>query len=126
MERVARLATTGADLQPHLVPVTFAVVDEQLVIGIDQKPKSTTRLRRLRNIQENPHVSVLADHYDDDWTQLWWVRADGRASVVDDGPLRDQAVRLLVAKYQQYADDPPGGPAIVVDIAQWSGWAYTA
>jgi PPOX class probable F420-dependent enzyme len=122
--RVARLATTGHDMRPHLVPVTFAVSGDLLVVGVDQKPKTTTRLRRLRNIEENPRVTVLCDHYDDDWTQLWWVRADGEASVRDHGEAREHAIELLVAKYQQYADDPPEGPVIAISIDAWSGWAY--
>ncbi|NED95573.1 TIGR03668 family PPOX class F420-dependent oxidoreductase [Phytoactinopolyspora alkaliphila] len=124
--RVARLATAGADMRPHLVPVTFVVDGDGLVIGIDQKPKSTTRLRRLHNIMENPRVAVLGDHYDDDWTRLWWVRADGSATVVAEGSARDAAVEALTAKYPQYRDDPPLGPAIVVDIDRWAGWAYAS
>ena len=79
--RVARLATTGADGQPHLVPVTFAVDGELIYVAVDHKPKTTVNLRRLRNIRENPRVAVLADHYAPDWDTLWWVRVDGRASV---------------------------------------------
>lgn len=122
--RVARLATTGADQQPHLVPATFALDGDRLVIGIDQKPKTTSSLRRLRNIAENPKVALLCDHYDEDWSQLWWVRVDGTASVVDAGAYRDAAIEMLVARYEQYADDPPRGPVIVVAIHAWSGWAY--
>ncbi|NDL60336.1 TIGR03668 family PPOX class F420-dependent oxidoreductase [Phytoactinopolyspora mesophila] len=124
--RVARLATTGADMRPHLVPVTFAVSGDLLVVGVDQKPKTTTKLRRMRNIEENPRVTVLCDHYDDDWTQLWWVRADGEASIVERGEIRDHAIELLVAKYEQYAVDPPAGPVIVLAIGAWSGWAYSS
>jgi PPOX class probable F420-dependent enzyme len=111
---------------PHLVPVTFAVEGNRVVIGIDQKPKSTTSLRRLRNIEENPQVAVLSDHYDDDWTRLWWVRVDGQARIAREGAVRDVAVGMLMAKYQQYADDPPRGPAIVIDVERWSGWTFSA
>ncbi|TDD94757.1 TIGR03668 family PPOX class F420-dependent oxidoreductase [Jiangella asiatica] len=139
--RVARLATTGHDGAPHLVPVTFAVTRadvgaaetapapsavgrDQIVIAIDQKPKSTVALRRLRNIAENPKVTVLGDHYDEDWTQLWWVRADGLAIVVGEGPERDAAIAGLCAKYPQYRADPPRGPAIRITVTAWSGWAF--
>ena len=122
--RVAHLATAGADLRPHLVPVTFAVTDDTIVIGIDQKPKTTTNLRRLRNINENPTVAVLCDHYDEDWTQLWWVRADGSAQIVDDGEHWSGAIGELTAKYPQYAADPPHGPVIRIDVTTWSGWAH--
>ena len=122
--RVARLATTGRDHQPHLVPVTFALLGDAIVTAIDQKPKATTVLRRLRNITENPRVSLLVDHYADDWTQLWWVRADGTARTVDDDGAREEAVRALAAKYAQYRDDPPRGPVIEIGVRPWRGWAY--
>ncbi|MFI6296265.1 TIGR03668 family PPOX class F420-dependent oxidoreductase [Nonomuraea sp. NPDC050790] len=120
-ERVARLATTGADGEPHLVPVTFALEDDQVVIAIDHKPKRTRELRRVRNIRENPRVALLADRYDDDWTRLWWVRADGLARVTAECP----AAVGLAAKYEQYRRVPPGGPYLVVEVRRWTGWAYT-
>lgn len=117
--RVARLATVGADGVPHLVPVTFAVAGDEVFIAIDHKPKTTLNLRRLRNIAANPAVTLLVDEYDDDdWTQLWWVRADGTARV------QNEAVELLRTKYPQYVDNPPQGPVIVVRINRWSGWAF--
>lgn len=122
--RVARLATAGADGRPHLVPVTYVLMGERLVTAVDQKPKSTTRLRRLRNIAANPAVSLLVDWYDDDWRQLWWARADGTAVVVSAGPDHDRYVDALVAKYPQYRRDPPRGPAIVVEVTSWAGWSY--
>ena len=76
---VARLATVGADGRPHLVPVVFAVHEQVIYSAVDAKPKTTQRLRRLANIESNPQVSLLVDHYDEDWTRLWWVRADGDA-----------------------------------------------
>ncbi|TDD59527.1 TIGR03668 family PPOX class F420-dependent oxidoreductase [Kribbella antibiotica] len=117
--RVARLATVGADGQPHLVPVTFAVAGDEVFIAIDHKPKTTTNLRRLRNIAANPLVTLLVDEYDDDWSQLWWVRADGIAQVLPTAPTDS-----LVAKYPQYVVDPPQGPTIVVMVERWTGWAF--
>lgn len=126
--RVAHLATSGADGQPHLVPVTFALVTssgaDRVAIAVDQKPKTTFALRRLRNIAENPLVSLMCDHYDEDWTQLWWVRADGRAIVLDDGNGRDGALVALSLRYGQYRADPPRGPVILIEITAWSGWSY--
>src|SRR5215210_939155 len=82
-EARARLATAGRDGRPHVVPCTFAVLgDATIVSAVDHKPKRTTALRRLANIAANPRVAVLADHYADDWTKLWWARADGTAHVV--------------------------------------------
>lgn len=122
----AFFATTGEDLRPHLVPVVFAVSGDssgdQLVIAIDQKPKSTTDLRRLRNITWNPQVAILCDRYDADWRHLWWVRADGRARVDASNPA---AIDQLAAKYPQYVADPPRGPVITVTIETWSGWSFS-
>jgi PPOX class probable F420-dependent enzyme len=122
--RVARLGTIDAAVsRPHLVPVTFARVgDDALVTAVDHKPKRTAALRRLRNIAANPAVCVLADHYEDDWTRLWWVRADGIAQVREAAD-QPAAVAALVARYPQYAERPPGGPVIVIEVERWSGWS---
>jgi PPOX class probable F420-dependent enzyme len=123
--RVARLATAGADRRPHLVPIVFAVDGDRIYSAVDDvKPKATLRLRRLRNIAANPAVALLADHYEDDWTALWWVRADGVARLLDpEAPEAAHARALLAARYPQYRDAPPPGVVIAVDVARWSGWA---
>ncbi|MCR3718133.1 MULTISPECIES: TIGR03668 family PPOX class F420-dependent oxidoreductase [Prauserella salsuginis group] len=121
--RVATLATADADGVPHLVPVTFAVEGDTVVFAIDDKPKSTLNLRRLRNITANPRVSLLVDHYEDDWRRLWWVRADGTATVHDDGTDRMPAIRALTARYPQYEDSPPRGPVVAIAVSAWSGWS---
>jgi PPOX class probable F420-dependent enzyme len=109
--RVARLATVSGDGQPHLVPVVFAVEHDTVLIAVDHKPKRHRALRRLRNIAENAAVSLLVDHYDDDWDALWWVRADGTATVA------------LGVRYPQHREQPPEGPVIVVEIRRWTGWS---
>jgi PPOX class probable F420-dependent enzyme len=123
--RVARLATTGVDGRPHIVPVVFALDRDTLYTAVDEaKPKATQRLRRLRNIAENPAVALLADRYDDDWSALWWVRADGAARVVEPAdPEAERARALLAERYPQYRAAPPPGPVIVVAIERWTGWA---
>ena len=123
--RVARLATVAADGQPHLVPVTFAADGDAVYIAIDHKPKSTTRLKRLANIAANPRVALLADHYADDWTQLWWARADGHATVLTDPAGTRPPIALLAARYPQYQATPPTGPVIAITVTAWSGWSYT-
>ncbi|MDT4905437.1 MAG: hypothetical protein QOH52_3453 [Pseudonocardiales bacterium] len=122
--RVARLATTDADGQPHLVPIVYAVSGaDVLYSAVDAKPKTTTALRRLANIAANPKVCVLVDHYTDDWTQLWWARADGTARFLEiEQPEATAALRLLATRYPIYAEQPPPGPVIAVDVRQWSGW----
>jgi PPOX class probable F420-dependent enzyme len=99
-----------------------------LVTAIDHKPKRTTALRRLANITANPQVSVLVDHYEDDWDRLWWARADGRARVVPAGQdleLRARALEALAGRYRQYLLQPPEGDLIVVEVERFSGWAAT-
>jgi PPOX class probable F420-dependent enzyme len=123
--RVARLATVAPDGRPHLVPIVFAVDGETIVSAVDAKPKRTTRLRRLANIEVNPAVSLLVDHYDDaDWTALQWARADGIGTVLapDSAPAR-AALALLAAKYGQYRQQPPPGPVLAIEVSRWSGWS---
>ncbi len=122
--RVARLATAGADGVPHLVPVTFALVDDVIATAVDAKPKLTRQLKRLRNITENPRVAVLADHYDEDWTRLWWVRADGEATVRYAEEEREPYLAALAAKYPQYQWVSPDGPVILIRVDRWTGWAF--
>ncbi|WP_424642884.1 TIGR03668 family PPOX class F420-dependent oxidoreductase [Embleya sp. AB8] len=79
--RVARLATVSSSGEPHMVPITFASDGSMLYFAVDHKPKASSNLRRLRNIRENNRVSILVDRYADDWSELWWVRADGHAEI---------------------------------------------
>jgi PPOX class probable F420-dependent enzyme len=120
--RVARLATADATGQPHLVPLVFALSGDSVVSAVDAKPKRTRALRRLRNIAENPHVALLADHYDDaDWDALWWVRAEGEARVLE-GDDAARALALLSERYVQYRAEPPAGPVLAIAVTRWSGW----
>jgi len=89
---------------------------------VDQKPKTTTHLQRLVNIEANPEVSLLVDHYDDDWSRLWWVRVDGMGRVVEDGAVWEAARAALTAKYPQYIENPPLGPAVVITIENLTAW----
>lgn len=118
---VARLATVSADGRPHLVPIAFALVGDVLYTGVDGKPKSTTALRRLANIAANPEVSVLVDHYSDQWDQLWWARADGVARIADAEQTRS-AQAALAARYPAYTTLPPD-PVIAIAVTRWSGWS---
>jgi PPOX class probable F420-dependent enzyme len=120
--RVARLATRNPSGAIDLVPFTFAALDDcTLVSAVDHKPKRTKQLQRLDDIRSHPAVTVLADHYEEDWDALWWVRARGDAIVLD-GP-SDEHLRALAAKYQQYRDRPPDGPAIVISVSEVTGWS---
>ncbi|WP_330474964.1 TIGR03668 family PPOX class F420-dependent oxidoreductase [Terrabacter sp. C0L_2] len=123
--RVARLATVRPGGRPHLVPVVFVVSGDVVWSAVDDKPKSTRALQRLANIEANPSVALLVDHYDDDWTQLWWVRAEGRAEVVELGAAGTaEALDSLALKYPQYAAHRPAGPFVRVNVTRWSGWSH--
>jgi PPOX class probable F420-dependent enzyme len=127
---VVRLATTDEAGRPHVVVTTFApeygADRDRLYAAVDAKPKTTRDLKRLRNIRANPHVSVLADHYEDDWTRLWWVRADAIAEVVEDPAAMAGPIALLGDRYPQYRETPPGGPVIAIAVERWTGWAYAS
>jgi PPOX class probable F420-dependent enzyme len=120
---VARLGTADAQGRPHVVVVTFAVEGDTIYTAVDQKPKSGTNLKRLRNVAENPRVTLLADRYSDDWDTLWWVRADGLAVILADQRQMTEPLRLLASRYRQYRQAPPTGPVIAVTVERWSGWA---
>ena len=125
--RVLRLATADRTGVPHVVPCTFAVdAAARIVIGIDHKPKTTLNLRRLRDIEENTRVSLLADSYTEDWPRLWWARADGTAVIEREGTDHDAHWRQLRSKYPQYAGQALTGPVIVVTVQRWSGWVYSS
>jgi PPOX class probable F420-dependent enzyme len=119
---VAMLATVGPDAAPHIVPVVFAVHGDVVYTAVDAKRKSTRRLRRLANIEANPQVSLLVDHYEDDWSQLWWVRADGEAAVHYSGEEMASGYALLRKKYVQYQRIALDGPVVTVDVKRWSSW----
>jgi PPOX class probable F420-dependent enzyme len=122
---VAHLATTGADGRPHIVPICFVIVADDVFFAVDHKPKRTTDLRRLRNIAANPHVAVLVDHYEEDWSHIWWVRVDGRAQVLDAGDASENAIDALSERYPQYRRARPDGPVVSIHIERLSGWSAT-
>jgi PPOX class probable F420-dependent enzyme len=120
---VARLATVRADGTPRLVPITFALVEGLVCSAVDEvKPKRSTRLARLDDVRRDPRVALVVDHYEDDWSALWWVRVDGTAEVHEAGPLRERALAELQAKYPPYAAAPPAGALLVITPSRWSGW----
>lgn len=119
---VAQLATVTAEGAPHLVPVVFAFSKEVVYTAVDAKRKTTTSLRRLKNIGENPRVSMLVHHYDDDWSQLWWVRVDGLAKVHERGEEMARAYGLLRAKYAQYHRVQLAGPVVAIAVTRWAHW----
>ena len=104
------------------MPICFAFAGETVYTAVDRKPKRSPRLKRLENVRQNPHVEVVVDHYEEDWSALWWVRLRGRGRVLDHGDERDRALALLAGKYPQYRAEPPPGPVLAVELDGWSGW----
>lgn len=123
--RVGRLATVRPDGTPHVVVVTYALEGDTVVTAVDDKPKTTHDLQRLRNLRARPGASLLVDHYEDDWSRLWWVRLDGTAEVVTDEPRRSDLLAPLVAKYDQYRDAPPRGPVVLLSVRSATSWSAT-
>ncbi len=122
-QRVAHLATASADGRPHVVPVCFAYLDGHIYIAIDEKPKRSLRLKRLRNIEANPQVAIVLDRYDEDWSRLAWVLVQGTAAVLDRGPEHGRAVAALREKYPQYLEMAlEGRPVISVTAERVSSW----
>jgi PPOX class probable F420-dependent enzyme len=123
---VARLATVDRAGHPHLVPICFALDGGTVYSAVDAKPKTSPDLKRLRNIAGHHHVTLLVDHYEDDWSNVWWVRLDGTAIVHDTGTeAHDRGRQLLAAKYAQYAQAPDLlGRMVVVKATKWTSWAY--
>ena len=101
--RVAHLATADAAGAPHVIPVCYALVGEHFYFVIDEKPKRTrTGLKRLRNIAANPHVALVVDDYDEDWTRLAYLLVQGEAAGVDDRGEYGGALAALRHRYPQY------------------------
>jgi PPOX class probable F420-dependent enzyme len=125
--RVGRLASVRPGGSPHVVPFVFAIVpdgDELLAFwAVDDKPKATRAIQRIENIEANPSVEFVVDGYEDDWSQLWWVRVKGRARVVSSSEERSRAVAALSAKYPQYNATPPDGAVIAIEIDRVTGWS---
>ena len=121
--RAVRLATVDEEGRPHLVVVTFAVEGDRIYSAVDAKPKRTRDLKRLRNIEADPRVAVLADHYEDEWSRLWWVRADATAEIIEDPAATAGPIALLRERYRQYRANPPEGPVIAMTVHRWTGWS---
>lgn len=129
--RVGRLATADASGQPLVVPICYAFDGASLFSAIDAKPKrpGPQGLRRVRNIRENPRVSVVIDRYDEDWTRLRYVIIQGQAEILTDGGDFSRGVDLLLAKYPQYRSmglKREAGLMIKVEPARVTEWQYSS
>lgn len=122
---MGHLVTVRPNGQPHVVPVTYALAGNSVVTMIDHKPKTTDRLQRLINIENNPVATLMSDHYSEDWSALWWVRVDGEASIHIGGRVWEESAAALRAKYGQYAENSPRGPAVVISVDRVTSWEST-
>jgi PPOX class probable F420-dependent enzyme len=123
--RVARLATVDGAGCPLVLPICYVLAGETLYSATDAKPKRVPvqRLKRLRNLQENPHVALVIDDYSEDWTQLAYVLLHGTAAVLTAGPDFEGAIVALRVKYPQYRQMPiEENPMIAVHLTRVVSW----
>jgi PPOX class probable F420-dependent enzyme len=123
--RVATLATVSADGRPHLVPVVFALDGIDVVTAVDGKPKKGRVLARIENIARDSRVTLLAHFYEEDWSKLWWVRVDGRASIEETGEAFARALNYLRDRYPQYESVDLIGPVIRITVENTTTWEAT-
>lgn len=123
--RVATLATLRADGRPHLVPVVFALDGGDVVTAVDGKPKSGKVLARIENIARDRRVTLLAHHYEEDWSRLAWVRVDGSASLEEGGEAFVRALTSLRDRYPQYESVDLTGPVIRISVESATTWEST-
>ena len=119
--RVARLATVAADGRPRVVPCCFVLAGEVVYSAVDEKPKASPDLARLRDMAVHPDVTFVVDHYEEDWDEVWWARVRGRARMAA-GDEEASAVVLLREKYPQYQSHQLAR-VVAVDVTEMKGWA---
>ena len=123
--RSARLATADSAGEPHLVPICFTYDGLHFYSVLDRKPKRTslTNLKRVRNIDSNPNVALMLDHYEEDWARLWYVLVTGTARLLRRGKEHRQAIAALREKYPQYRDmDIDQNPVIRITPKKVISW----
>jgi PPOX class probable F420-dependent enzyme len=123
-QRVARLATADAAGRPHVVPICYALIRDEVYFTIDEKPKKKpTALKRLANLRANPFAALVVDRYDEDWSRLGWVMVRGSARILASGAEHDQAQAALRQRYPQLAEMRIEGlPVVAVRIEHASSW----
>ena len=124
--RVGHLATADPAGAPHVIPVCYTLAEQVIYSVLDRKPKraSVARLRRVRNIQANPEIALMVDHYEEEWLRLWYVLVLGRAVLLWEGEEQTAAIGLLRQKYPQYRKmDIDGSPVIRITPTRVVSWA---
>lgn len=123
--RIGHLSTSDTTGAAHVIPVCYAFDGHSIYSVLDQKPKRTslTRLRRVKNILANPQVALVVDHYEEEWTRLWYILVTGHAELLVEGDEREQAIVKLREKYQQYRDmDIDLNPVIKITPVKVVSW----
>jgi PPOX class probable F420-dependent enzyme len=121
--RVGRLGLRDEEGQPRVLPITFAVVGDEIWSAVDKKPKreSDRELARLRYLRRDPRAALTVDRYSDDWSQLAWVQALGEVRIVEAGDVTD-ALRVLSEKYAPYRESAPPGPLLALRPSRCLCW----
>lgn len=125
--RAGHLATADANGQPHVIPVCYVFNGESIYSVLDAKPKTTPlrQLRRVRNILANSRVSLVVDHYEEDWTKLQYVMVTGDAELVESGEEWTRSIAMLREKYPQYQSmDLAESPVIKITPARFVPWSF--
>ena len=123
--RSGHMATSDNKGRPHVIPFCYVFDGESIYSVLDGKPKTTPlrQLRRVRNILENPHVSVVIDHYEEDWSRLHFVLISGEARLLETGDEWLSAIVLLRDKYPQYQHmDLDESPVIKINPITYFPW----
>jgi PPOX class probable F420-dependent enzyme len=123
VERRGVMSTIAEDGSAHAVPVVFARLGDEIVSPIDHKPKSGEILGRVKNLGRDDRVTLLIDHYDEDWTSLAWLMVRGRATVDPDAPL--DLMRELNHRYPQYEPDERHDALIRIQPVRLSWWSWS-
>jgi len=124
--KVARLATVDQKSHPYVVPVVFVFHENSFFIPLDEKVKTVNarKLKRVKNIEKNPNVTLLIDEYQNDWKKLFFLMIHGKATVIDgkNTKLMDKIHKLLISKYPQYKKICVGNSCIKINPTKVTFW----
>jgi len=124
--KVARLATVDQKSHPYVVPIVFVIHENSFFIPLDEKVKTVNarKLKRVKNIEKNPNVTILIDKYQNDWKKLFFLMIHGKATVIDsnNNKLMDKVHKLLISKYPQYKRIGVGNSCIKINPTKVTYW----
>ncbi len=123
--KVARLATVDQKLHPYVIPVVFVFHENSFFIPLDEKTKTVNsrNLKRVKNIEKNPNVTLLIDKYQNNWKKLFFLMIHGKAKMIDgNNKLMDKIHKLLISKYPQYKKIGIGNSCITINPTKVTFW----